>query len=50
MGEIKKFSGQPVLAQTLDVIPNSIIHAANKKHNSNRYYKQLDHDKEDYST
>src|SRR5882672_20048 len=41
MGEVKKFSGQPVLSQILDVIPNSIIHAANRKHQSNRYYKRL---------
>lgn len=41
MGEVKKFSGQPVLSQILDVIPNSIIHAANRKHKSNRYYKRL---------
>ncbi|SRR6266567_3235810 len=41
MGEVKKFPGQPVLSQILDVIPNSIIHAANRKHKSNRYYKRL---------
>lgn len=41
MGEIKKFSGQPVLSQLLDVIPGSIIHAANRKHKANRYYKRL---------
>ncbi len=41
MGEVKKFSGQPVLSQILDVIPSSIIHAANRKHKSNRYYKRL---------
>lgn len=41
MGEIKKFPGQPVLSQILDVIPGSIIHAANRKHKSNRYYKRL---------
>lgn len=41
MREIKKFTGQPALSQILDVIPSSIIHAANKKHHSNRYYKRL---------
>lgn len=41
MGEIKKFPGQPVLSQILDVIPTSIINAANRKHKSNRYYKRL---------
>jgi len=41
MGEVKKFPGQPVLSQILDVIPGSIIHAANRKHQSNRYYKRL---------
>lgn len=41
MGEIRKFPGQPVLSQILDVIPSSIINAANRKHKSNRYYKRL---------
>lgn len=41
MGEVRKFPGQPVLSQILDVIPGSIIHAANRKHQSNRYYKRL---------
>jgi hypothetical protein len=41
MGEIKKFPGQPVLSQILDVIPSTIINAANRKHKSNRYYKKL---------
>ena len=41
MSEIKKFSGQPVLSQILDVIPSSIINAASKKHQANRYYKKL---------
>ena len=41
MGEVKKFPGQPVLSQILDVIPGSIINAANRKHQSNRYYKRL---------
>jgi len=41
MGEVKKFPGQPVLSQILDVIPGSIVNAANRKHNSNRYYKKL---------
>lgn len=41
MGEIKKFPGQPILSQILNVIPSSIINAANRKHKSNRYYKRL---------
>src|SRR6185295_7228198 len=41
MGENKKFPGQPILSQILDVIPSSIIQAANRKHSSNRYYKRL---------
>ncbi len=41
MSEVKKFSGQPVLSQILDVIPASIISAATRKHKSNRYYKKL---------
>jgi hypothetical protein len=41
MSEVKKFPGQPVLSQILDVIPSSIIHAANRKHKANRYYKRL---------
>lgn len=41
MGEVRKFTGQPVLSQILDVIPGAIINAANRKHNSNRYYKRL---------
>jgi len=41
MSEIKKFPGQPVLSQILDVIPRSIIYAANRKHKANRYYKRL---------
>jgi len=41
MREDKKFVGQPVLSQILDVIPSSLIHKANRKHQSNRYYKRL---------
>lgn len=41
MVEVKKFPGQPVLSQILDVIPSSVINAANRKHKSNRYYKKL---------
>lgn len=41
MGEIKKFPGQPVLSQILDIIPKALIHCANRKHKSNRYYKKL---------
>ena len=41
MGEDKKFVGQPVLSQIFDVIPSSLIQKANRKHQSNRYYKRL---------
>src|SRR5271166_176571 len=41
MGESKKFVGQPVLSQILDIIPASIINAANRKYKANRYYKRL---------
>lgn len=41
MDKGRKFVGQPVLSQILDVIPSSLINKANKKHNSNRYYKRL---------
>lgn len=41
MSENRKFSGQPVISQILDVIPGTIIAAANRKHRSNRYYKRL---------
>ncbi len=41
MSEVKKFSGQPVLSQILDVIPSSLISKANRLHRANRYYKKL---------
>lgn len=41
MGETRKFPGQPILSQILDVIPSSIINGANRKHKANRYYKRL---------
>ena len=41
MSEDKKFVGQPVLSQILDVIPSSLIQQANRKHKANRYYKRL---------
>ena len=41
MREDKKFTGQPVLSQILDVIPSSLINKANRKHLANRYYKRL---------
>ncbi len=41
MGEDKKFVGQPVLSQILEVIPSSLIIKANRKHQANRYYKRL---------
>ena len=41
MDEVKKFVGQPVLSQILDVIPSSLIQQSSKKHQANRYYKHL---------
>jgi hypothetical protein len=41
MDKDKKFPGQPVISQIMDVIPGSIINAANRKHRANRYYKRL---------
>lgn len=41
MSEDKKFVGQPVLSQILDVIPSTLIQKANRKHQANRYYKRL---------
>ncbi|PSL40531.1 IS4 transposase [Chitinophaga niastensis] len=41
MSEFKKFPGQPILSQILNVIPSTVIHAASRKHNANRYYKRL---------
>lgn len=41
MNEDKKFVGQPVLSQILDLIPGSLIQKANRKHQANRYYKRL---------
>jgi Transposase DDE domain/Domain of unknown function (DUF4372) len=41
MDKGKGFAGQPVLSQLLNVIPSSLIYKANRKHQSNRYYKRL---------
>lgn len=41
MSEVKKFVGQPVLSQILDVIPSSLIQQSGRKYDSNRYYKRL---------
>lgn len=41
MVEGKKFVGQPVLTQILDVIPSSLIRHCSGKHQANRYYKRL---------
>lgn len=41
MGEIKKFPRLPILSQILELIPGQLIHAANRKHKANRYYKTL---------
>ena len=37
----KKFSGQPVLSQILDVIPKEVVSRSARKHQANRYYKKL---------
>lgn len=37
----KSFTEQPVLSEILDVIPSSLITKANRKYQSNRYYKKL---------
>lgn len=41
MDKSKTFVGQPILSQILNTIPSSIINAANRKHNANRYYKRI---------
>jgi hypothetical protein len=41
MGEGKKFLGQPVLNQILDVIPSQILRKAVRSHKANRYYKRI---------
>ena len=41
MNKDKKFVGQPVLSQILDIIPSSLIYQASRKHQANRYYKRL---------
>ena len=41
MDKDKYFAGQPVLSQILDTIPTSLINAANRKHQSNIYYKRI---------
>ena len=41
MREGKKFSGQPVLSQILDVIPKEVVSRSARKHQANRYYKKL---------
>ena len=41
MGEIKKFPGRTILSQILKLIPGQLIHAANRKHKTNRNYKTL---------
>lgn len=41
MREVKTFTGQPILSQILDIIPSRLIVSAQRKHQSNRYYKTL---------
>ena len=41
MNKDKRFTGQPILSQILDLINSSLIQKANRKHNANKYYKKL---------
>ena len=41
MSKDRRFVGQPILSQILEVIPSSLIHKANRKHKANRYYKSI---------
>ena len=41
MDKDKRFTGQPVLSQILDLIPSSLISKSCKKYQANRYYKAL---------
>ena len=41
MDKVKKLTGQPILSQVLDLIPKGMIQKVVRKHQSNRYYKQL---------
>ncbi len=41
MDKVKKLTGQPILSQVLDLIPKRMIQKVVRKHQSNRYYKQL---------
>lgn len=41
MDKGKSFVGQPILSQILNCIPSTIINQANRKHQSNRYYKRI---------
>lgn len=41
MDKDKRFVGQPVFAQILELIPSSLINKSCRKHQSNRYYKSL---------
>ena len=41
MSKSKNFSGQPIISQILNFLPNSIISRIAKEHNSDRYYKRF---------
>lgn len=41
MNKGKFFSGQPVFAQLIDLIPDSLINELSNKHQSDRYYKRF---------
>lgn len=41
MDKDKKFTGQPVLSQILNLIDSSLISKVSRQHNVNRYYKRL---------
>lgn len=41
MSKSKNFSGQPIISQVLNFLPNSIISRTAQEHNSDRYYKRF---------
>jgi len=41
MGKSKNFSGQPIISQILNFLPNTIITRTAKEYNSDRHYKRF---------
>ena len=41
MSEDKKFVGQPILSQILNLIPLELVRKVERKHKANRYYKRI---------